>query len=112
MKRTRTEITIEFDEVIQATGHSNGSGGELCLACGGESFLVTPQQAAVIAGVTVREINRWVESEMVHFAETTDGFLLVCVNSLRERELLEGERADELTPLRLLHPGPEIIDES
>lgn len=112
MKRTRTEITIEFDEVIQSTDHSNGLSGELCLACGGESFLITPQQAAVIAGVTVREINRRVESEMVHYAETTDGFLLVCVNSLRERDLLQGEQNDELTPLPSAHPGPGIIDES
>jgi hypothetical protein len=84
VKRTRTEITIEFDELIQATGHSNGLIRELCLACGGESFLVAPQQAAVIAGVTVREINRWVESEMVHFAETSDGLLLVCQFSKRK----------------------------
>ena len=82
MKRKRTEITIEVDEVIQTTGHSNGLSVELCVACGGESVLVTPQQAAVIAGVTVRQINRCVESEMVHFIETGDGFLLVCVNSL------------------------------
>ena len=109
MKRTRTEITIEFDEVIQATGHSNGESRELCAACGRESFLVTPQQAAVIAGVTVREINRWVESDLVHYAETADGFLLVCVHSL---SVHPGERTDELTPLLPPHLGPGVIDES
>jgi len=112
VKRKRTEITIEFDEVIQATCHSNGLSAELCAACGGESFLVTPQQAAVIAGVTVLEINRWIESDMVHFIETSDGFLLVCVNSLSERTLSQGEKADELTPLLSPHPGPGVIDES
>jgi hypothetical protein len=82
VKKTRTEITIEFDEVIQATGDSNGLSPDSCLACGSESLMVTPQQAAVIAAVTVRDINRWVESEMVHFMETSDGFLLICVTSL------------------------------
>ena len=53
-----------------------------CAACGAEVTMVSPQEAAVIAGVTVREINRWVESEMVHFMETDDGLLLICMNSL------------------------------
>jgi len=45
--------------------------------------MVTPQRAAAIAGVTVRHINRLVEAERVHFAETESGLLLLCINSLR-----------------------------
>lgn len=44
--------------------------------------MVKPEQAAVIAGVTVRVVNSWVESDLVHFLETSEGLLLVCVNSL------------------------------
>jgi len=82
VKRKRTEITIEFDEVIQATAHSNSFRCEWCAACGTETTMVKPEQAAVIAGVTVRVVNSWVESDLVHFLETSEGLLLVCVNSL------------------------------
>lgn len=44
--------------------------------------MVTPERAAAIAGVTVRTINRWVEAESVHFTETRNGLLLLCVYSL------------------------------
>ena len=84
MKRKRTEITIEFEEVIHATGESNRLTQGWCPACGIETTMVSPQQAAMIAGVTVRMINRWVESDMLHFLETGDGLLLLCVNSLAE----------------------------
>ena len=84
MKRKRTEITIEFDEVIHATGQSHRLSWAWCPGCDAETTMVSPQQAAVIAGVTVRVINRWVESELVHFLETGDGLLLLCVNSLGE----------------------------
>ena len=92
MKRTRTEITIEFDELIQAGGHGQRLAQEWCAACGAEATMVSPQQAALVAGVTVREINRWVEAEMVHFMETNDGLLLLCVNSLgKSHTVAKGE---------------------
>jgi len=83
VKRTRTEITIEVEEVIQASSHGKRLAEGWCAACGAERTMVSPQQAAVIAGVSVREMNRWVESELVHFIETSDGLLLICGDSLR-----------------------------
>lgn len=56
-----------------------------CVAFGAETTMVSPQQAAVITGVTVRTINSWVEDNLVHFIETADGLLLVCVSSLSQR---------------------------
>lgn len=44
--------------------------------------MVTAEQAAVITGIRPRVIYRWVESGMVHSAETPDGETLVCLNSL------------------------------
>ena len=40
------------------------------------------KQAAVIARVGVRDINRGVEAGVVHFLGTTEGSLLVCMSSL------------------------------
>lgn len=54
-----------------------------CARCGKQIAMVTPQQAAVMTGMTVRAINGWVESDRVHFVETEDGLLLLCVSSLR-----------------------------
>ena len=44
--------------------------------------MVTPQEAALIGGVSVRTIYQWVESEKVHLVETGDGLLFLCLNSL------------------------------
>ena len=43
--------------------------------------MVTPDAAANLAHVSPRTIYRWVESGKVHFTETTDGFLMICINS-------------------------------
>ena len=44
--------------------------------------MLMPQEAARIAQVSVREMNRSVEAGQVHFLETAEGLLLVCMNSL------------------------------
>ena len=80
VKRKRTEITVEVDEVIYAARHHLTRAW--CPACGSEAQMLTPEQAAAVAGVTVRAVNRRVEDGSVHFLETADGRLLVCVNSL------------------------------
>jgi len=83
VKRKRTEITIEIDEVIHAAPDRNRLSRAWCRPCGTEVMMVTPQQASAIASVSVRTINRWVERDGVHFMETPEGLLFLCVNSLR-----------------------------
>ena len=55
---------------------------EFCDACGEETTMITPEQAAAQAAVSVRTIYRWVEAAKVHFIETHEGRLLICVNVL------------------------------
>ena len=62
MKRKRTEITIEVDEVIYAARHSNQLSRAWCRSCGREALMVTPEQAAAISQVTVRTVNQRVEA--------------------------------------------------
>jgi len=83
MKKKRTEITIEIDEVKFIDCGRSASVHFWCPECSAITAMVTPQRAAAIAGVTVRHINRLVEAERVHFAETESGLLLLCINSLR-----------------------------
>jgi hypothetical protein len=82
VRKKRTEITIEIDEVVSVKGFSNQSGRAWCRGCANEVLMVTPAQAAVIARVSVRDINRRVEAGEVHFLETRQGALLVCISSL------------------------------
>ncbi|MCA1850229.1 MAG: hypothetical protein LC672_04020 [Acidobacteria bacterium] len=52
--------------------------------CGGRgpSGLLTPDEAAAAAGVSPRVIREWVEDGRLHFTETSDGALFVCLASL------------------------------
>ena len=99
LKRSRTEVTIETDErlFIRRRGRwANAS----CSECVGPATLVALEEAVALAGVSSRAIHRWVETGEIHFAETADGFLLVCLDALirvsRSRQtytdhLLKGE---------------------
>jgi hypothetical protein len=53
-----------------------------CDACAGRVPMVTPEEAARRAGVSVRAIYRRVEAGEMHFQETAEGALLVCPDSL------------------------------
>ena len=79
MKR-RIEIVTEVErEIVVATWSTPVI---FCEMCGGETRMVTPEQAADQAAVTVRTIYRWVEAESVHFIETDEGRVLICPNGL------------------------------
>ena len=79
--KTRTEITIEKHRILRVRGRS-GSVPRWCNSCGPDALMVSPVEAAVLAGVSVRTINRCVEAETVHFVESIDGRLYVCVRSI------------------------------
>ena len=55
-----------------------------CAGCRERVRMVPPDEAARMAGVSPRTIYRRVEAERVHFAETAEGLLLVCMKSLLE----------------------------
>jgi hypothetical protein len=50
--------------------------------CSTEVRLISPEGAARLSGVRVREIYRRVEAGRVHFIETGGGLLLICIDSL------------------------------
>ena len=83
MTKKRTEMTIEIDEIVLLNRGTDWPEVAWCMACGDEVVMVRPEHASVIAEVSVRTINRWVEEEKINFTETRDGLLLACLNSLR-----------------------------
>ena len=90
MKKKRTwkvtEIIIEKDEfaVIQRVGKRTSG---WCSRCASQVREITPGEAARIAEVSPRTVYRWIEAGQLHFRETADGQLLVCLNSLFEKEI-------------------------
>lgn len=83
MARTRrTEKTVEIHEfyVIRS---ASGSLPALCAECStGDAIMIAAEQAAVIAGVPVRMINRWVETGEIHYKQGPNGSVFVCLKSL------------------------------
>jgi len=82
--KKRTEIHIEVDQVMVVRVKRGTTAQMWCPGCASLTVMVTPEQATAIARVSVRVINRLVEAERVHFLETQDGLLLLCVRSLVE----------------------------
>jgi excisionase family DNA binding protein len=78
---TRTETIIETHErwIVRRT---ISRAPVLCAACGSLAEMLTPEEAAKVAGVDSETIYHWVESEQIHFAKTADGRLLVCLSPL------------------------------
>ena len=82
MKR-RTEITIETERiVVMSRSVKKEVGRQQCDCCAEHVDMITTDHAAIVARVTSRTIFKWAESGMVHSAETAEGLLLICPNSL------------------------------
>jgi hypothetical protein len=58
--------------------------------------MITPNEAAKLAGISSRSVYRLVEAESIHFTETHDGLLLICLNSLHRSMPAGGEAFDHL----------------
>jgi hypothetical protein len=78
-------ITIQTERLLVMS--SSKSLYSLCSACGDEVRMVTIDQAGILARVSSRNIYREVEAGMLHFIETTEGSLLICLNSLNGSNL-------------------------
>jgi hypothetical protein len=84
-KKRRTEKTVEIHQVYVVRQKKELP--VLCDQCPtGEGLMLTPEEAAVVAGVSVRKIYGWVEAGVIHYRELSDGSLVVCLNSLASTE--------------------------
>jgi len=86
MRRKRTsrtvELTVERSEFF-AAARARGPTLSPCSQCGGNSRFVSPAEAARASGESLRQIFRRIEAAKIHFVETPEGRLLVCLDSLR-----------------------------
>jgi len=44
--------------------------------------MIAPEEAAMVAGVGLRQLFRQIETGGIHYSETAEGRLLVCLASL------------------------------
>lgn len=84
----RMEITIEQHEVtIVRSGQHRLLPAEpqraWCPFCEQEVVVLTAETAAQVQGVTHREIYRRIENGTLHFNETAEGVVQICLKSLR-----------------------------
>ena len=81
-KEKKTEVFVETEVEIEVKRRTRRLAPAWCEECGAAVELVPPDVAALVAEVSARTVFGWVERGLVHFTETTDGALLVCLNSL------------------------------
>jgi hypothetical protein len=109
--RIRKEIVTETDRIILMTGRVGLR--TWCEVCREQSGFLTPEQAAIVMQITARLIYRlietayaeqinsaprlqstgarapvdgayaWIKTDRLHFFETAEGLLFVCLNSLQ-----------------------------
>lgn len=73
-------IVIEIDERIAVTNEEQQFEA-YCSECKKMTRIVTPKTAAVLTGISEREVFRLIEITAVHFIENDR--ILVCIESLR-----------------------------
>jgi hypothetical protein len=78
--RKRTVTTIETHQII-IVRRPEGAALAWCPACLKGVEMVPLEEAALLAGVSLRDICRRVGADDIHFVETVNGGL-ICLNSL------------------------------
>jgi hypothetical protein len=82
----RRTITVEIDRVVMVSQHRSGRVA-WCAACASRVRMVAADEAAGLAHASSRTIYRWVEAHQLHFTETPEGQLFICLNSLAQKTL-------------------------
>jgi hypothetical protein len=82
--RRRVEVTEVKREVIVLKG-PRAPAASPCAECATGAPMLPPELAAGLVGVRLRTIYRWIEDGRVHFTETQDDGIYVCLASLHAR---------------------------
>lgn len=91
--KKRTKIIIETHQV-QIIRRGKLSVQAWCPQCSATVPMLTPEEAAALAQVTTRTIYRLAEAGELHFTETLEGALLICLSSYTN-SIKQGENFDE-----------------
>lgn len=86
MKTTRREIVIEWDRVVVRKVPKKLA-SFACKQCGLETPFVAIEKAHLLAAISLRRTICLIEEKRLHFIETTDGRLFICLTSLLEYKI-------------------------
>ncbi|HVF88151.1 MAG TPA: hypothetical protein VM866_11200 [Pyrinomonadaceae bacterium] len=81
MKR-RIEIILETEQFFFIRGNTPRR-LRWCEKCASDVEMMRPEEASLVSRQNRRAIYRGVEAGRVHFTETPEGLLLVCMDSVR-----------------------------
>lgn len=97
MKTKRTiELNIEHTSFVTRRS-SPGAIFAWCARCGAQVQLIRPEETTSYAGVSTRTIYRRIETGEIHFIESEQGSLLVCLDSLVRWQESVREVPDEMS---------------
>ena len=81
IRRKRTEVTVETETRVVWRRRSPTKGA-WCDECATATFMVTPDAAAIVTGLTLDSIYAQIAGGALHVKELPDGGQLVCGLSL------------------------------
>ena len=79
--RKKTTVSVETERILTIRRRRLEIDG-WCEGCGGQVKLVMPETASAMTGLSVRAICHLVDAGKLHFIETPNGLLTICLNSL------------------------------
>jgi len=103
--KSKTEITIETDRMFIIRRRSTLI-QTWCATCSEVVKMAALEDAANLAGMRSREVYRAVEAGKLHFLETVEGRLLVCLNSLA---IVSGKATEDISRECVVEPPLRLI---
>lgn len=79
----QTKITIETDSLLILRGRS--STRAWCPLCRAEAEMIDIEKAGVLSNLNRPALEEWLNSAELHRSRTSEGSVLVCLNSLLAR---------------------------
>jgi hypothetical protein len=76
------EINVQTERLVVVSHRRSAHLIAWCELCARNASLLTVDEAAAFVHTTARDIYRRVEAAELHFRETPEGALLICLNSL------------------------------
>lgn len=76
----QTKITIETDSLLILRGRS--SARAWCPLCRAEAEMIDIEKAGVISNLDRPALEEWLNSAKLHRSQTSEGSVLLCLNSL------------------------------
>lgn len=80
----KLSVSLERHE-IKFLSRPRIAGKAFCAECQKEVRWLVPEEAMVLAEISLRNVFRLIENGNFHFFENAEGFLLVCAESLAKK---------------------------